>query len=132
MLSTGKLPAAGTQAAADATSPITASVTVINTGKIMSDEVVQVYSNWTVTEAVGFRVPVRQLVGFTRAHAVTPGERRVVKVVLKAKDFALVNSDGRRVLPVGAVTLSVGGSQPTLFSVAAGAAPGVSQRVAVG
>lgn len=83
---------------------------------------VQVYSNWTVGAPSALRVPVRQLIGFVRLRDMIPREHRVVEVAVKPQHYALVNQEGERVLPPGEMTLSVGGSQPTAYSIAAGAA----------
>ena len=131
-LSVTKLPYAATTVDVDVAPSVVVNVSLTNVGSVASDEVVQVYSNWTVADAYTMRVPVRQLVGFVRVHGVAPGEKRGASIVLKPKDYALVNSEGEWVLPTGSLTLSVGGSQPTAYSVAAGAAPGVAQRLSVG
>ena len=122
-LSPSALRPAKTAAEADASPPITVTATLTNQGNRTSDEVVQVYSNWSVHDGTALRVPVRQLVGFVRVHDVAPAEQREVQLTLDPKQFALVDSDGRRVIPAGAMTLSLGGSQPTEYSAAAGATP---------
>ena len=131
-LSGTKLPYAATTVDVDVAPSVVVNVSVTYVRRVASDEVVQVYSNWTVADASAMRVPVRQLVGFVRVRGVAPGEKRGASIVLKPKDYALVNSEGERVLPAGSLTLSVGGSQPTAYSAAAGAAPGAAPRVAAG
>eukprot|EP01043_Picozoa_sp_COSAG02_P053352 COSAG02_NODE_5875_length_3971_cov_4.711519_2_plen_582_part_00 len=80
-----------------------------------TDEVVLVFATWQVSHGADFtgRVPVRQLVAFDRLREIALGETRQWSVTLSAKDYALVNASGVRVLPTGSVTLFVGGHQPT-------------------
>jgi beta-glucosidase len=130
-ISPARLPTTSITAATDAAPPISVVVTVYNHGQHTSDEVVQVYSNWTVHDPSQMRVPVRQLVAFSRLRDVKPGETRTVTIYVRSKHYALVDSRGERVLPEGELTVSVGGSQPTSYSYRAGATHAVSQTLVV-
>lgn len=96
------------------------SVKVTNAGRGNSwtkptDEIVLVFATWQINRNADFagRVPVRQLVAFKRLRQVLANETRQWKVTILAKDYALVNASGAKVLPAGNLTLFVGGHQPT-------------------
>lgn len=82
------------------------SVTVRNTGKRESEEVVQLYLRDDVASVTR---PVRLLRGFQRIK-LAAGESRDVKFTLDAADYALLDSDSRRVVEAGTFTVYVGGS----------------------
>ncbi len=83
-------------------------VDVTNTGERAGDEVVQLY----VAHAdAPFRVPIRALKDFRRVH-LAPGETRTVRFALDSAALAVVDPDGKTVVPPGSVTISVGGQQP--------------------
>ena len=84
------------------------SATVTNTGHCLADEVVQLYL--TDVEA-SCAVPHHSLRGFTRL-SLAPGESRAVAFELQARDLAIVDDHGHRVLEPGRFRLFVGGSQP--------------------
>ena len=84
------------------------SATVTNTGHCLADEVVQLYL--TDVEA-SCTVPHHSLRGFTRL-SLAPGESRAVAFELQARDLAIVDDHGHRVLEPGRFRLFVGGSQP--------------------
>ena len=84
------------------------SATVTNTGRCLADEVVQLYL--TDVEA-SCTVPHHSLRGFTRL-SLAPGESRAVAFELQARDLAIVDDHGHRVLEPGRFRLFVGGSQP--------------------
>ena len=58
------------------------------------------------------RNPIRQLRGITRVH-LAPGESKTVSFTLAAKDLALVDDAGQRVVERGEYRVSVGGRQPS-------------------
>jgi len=84
------------------------SATVTNTGHCLADEVVQLYL--TDVEA-SCAVPHHSLRGFTRL-SLAPGESRAVAFELQARDLAIVDDHGHRVLEPGRFRVFVGGSQP--------------------
>jgi beta-glucosidase len=88
--------------------PLTVTVKVRNTGARAGDEVVQLYLSYPDTSP---RNPIRQLRGFTRVH-LAPGESKTVSFTLAAKELALVNDSGQRVVERGEYRVSVGGRQP--------------------
>jgi beta-glucosidase len=94
--------------------PVEVSVEVANMGSVLADEVVQVYVKDAEASAP---VPLRALKGFTRV-SLKPGERRLVRLALGERDFALVGGDGRWVVEPGKFEISVGGKQPGLTGTA--------------
>ena len=114
---------------AKAPSDIAVQVTVTNIGAAVSDEVLQVYAAWQPDDAFEGRVPVRQLVGFRRLAAVSAGSSRVWKGSIPAEQYALVDRNGRSVVPTGTLTLSVGGHQPTEYSHSASGSDCVSKAI---
>lgn len=84
------------------------SVDVINEGARGGHEIVQVYL--TDLEA-SVRVPLRQLVGFARVH-LEAGQTRRLSFPISARQMALIDEEGRRILEPGRFLLCVGGRQP--------------------
>lgn len=83
-------------------------VAVKNTGKVEADEVVQLYlSDLEASVAV----PRWQLQGFRRIRLL-PGESRTVAFEVTARQMALIDGAGRRVVEPGRFRLHVGGRQP--------------------
>jgi beta-glucosidase len=99
---------------AAAGAPVAVSVEVTNAGKVVADEVVQLYV--TDREASG-PVPLRALKGFERV-SLAPGEKRAVRFTLDERAFSLVGKDGQRVVEPGRFTIAVGGKQPGLAGTA--------------
>jgi len=91
-------------------------VNVSNTGHVDGDEVVQLYLSH---KNAGFRTPIRVLKGFQRIH-LKAGERQTVSFSLCANDLMEIDSNGKQLPIQGDVEISVGGSQPTVSSVAEG------------
>jgi beta-glucosidase len=87
--------------------PLTAEVTVTNTGKVAGDEVAQLYL--TFPDLPG--APLRALRGFERIH-LAPGASQRVHFELKPRDLSMVTAAGEIVVAPGAYTISVGGGQP--------------------
>jgi beta-glucosidase len=87
---------------------VTVSATVKNVGKVPSDEVVQLYVKDLEASCA---VPVHDLRGFTRVR-LGPGEAQTISFDLTARDLALVNDAGKRVLEPGRFRATIGGSQP--------------------
>ncbi len=91
----------------NAGSPVGASVTVTNTGKLSGDEVVQLYLKFPAVKGAP-RIALR---GFERVH-LNPGESKTVQFELKDRDLGMVTEDGRPIIAAGDYTLSIGGGQP--------------------
>jgi beta-glucosidase len=91
----------------DAARPVTAEVTVTNTGKVAGDEVVQLYLNFPAVPGA----PLKALRGFQRVH-LEPGASQVVQFDLKARDLSIVTEAGDPVVPEGEFKLWIGGGQP--------------------
>jgi beta-glucosidase len=89
------------------------SVQVTNTGPRTSDEVVELYLKALDAAA---SAPHHDLRGFDRI-TLAPGESRRVSFTLSARDFSLIDDEGRRVLVPGRYRVTVGGSQPDARSV---------------
>lgn len=93
---------------AKANSTVPVSVRVTNTGKLDGDEVVQLY---TTRQQATYKTPLCALKGFKRIF-LKSGESKTVTFELRPQDLAVIDEHGvERYLP-GAVTISVGGSQP--------------------
>ena len=81
-------------------------VLVTNTGKVASDEVVQVY----VRDVVGSLArPVRELKGFRRIH-IEPGKTEIVRFSLSSDALAFFNEKEQRIIEPGEFELYIGGS----------------------
>jgi len=87
--------------------PITAEVTVTNTGKLAGDEVAQLYLSFP--DVVG--APIRALRGFQRLH-LNPGQSERVHFDLKPRDLSMVTEAGEPIIPEGKYSVSIGGGQP--------------------
>jgi beta-glucosidase len=97
-----KLPSSAT-----AGQPMTASVTITNTGKVAGDEVAQLYLSFPDVKGA----PIRALRGFRRVH-LNPGESQTVQFELKPRDLSMVTDDGKIIVPQGKFSVSIGGGQP--------------------
>ncbi len=86
--------------------PLTATVTVTNTGKTGGDEVVEAYVK---TPQQGG--PIHSLVGFERV-AIGPGASREVTLKIDPRSISSVDDAGNRSILPGKYTLTVGGAQP--------------------
>ncbi len=93
--------------AAAGTDPMSAEVTVTNTGKLPGDEVAQLYL--TFPNAPG--APRKALRAFDRVH-LDPGQSQTVHFTLKPRDLSMVTEAGEPVIAEGHYTVSVGGGQP--------------------
>lgn len=87
---------------------ILATVTITNSGKVASDEVVQLYIS---DRDAAFRVPKTDLKRFKRL-TLAPGKSQELTFVLTKADFMVVNEVGTKVLDPGMFRVSVGGSSP--------------------
>lgn len=95
-------------AAVNAGSDVRVEVDVENVGDRSGDEVVQLYLS-DVEASVP--VPIRELQGYERIH-LAPGEKKTVSFTLTARQMAVVDNDGKRVLEPGRFVVAVGGQQP--------------------
>ena len=86
--------------------PLTATVTVTNTGKAAGDEVVEAYLK---TPQPGG--PIHSLVGFERI-SLEPGASKEVKLNIDPRSLSSVDDQGNRAVLAGKYTLSLGGAQP--------------------
>jgi beta-glucosidase len=84
------------------------SVDVTNTGPREGHEAVQLYLS---DLEASVRVPLRQLAGFARVR-LAAGETKNVSFTLSARQMALIDEEGRRILEPGRFRLFVGGRQP--------------------
>ncbi len=87
--------------------PVTADVTVTNTGKASGDEVVQVYLKFPDVKGA----PHIALRGFQRIH-LEPGASQKVHFELKDRDLGMVTESGNLIIAQGEYTISIGGGQP--------------------
>jgi beta-glucosidase len=87
--------------------PVSADVTVTNTGKVGGDEVVQLYLKFPTVKGAP-RIALR---GFQRIH-LEPGTSQQVHFELKNRDLGLVTEEGVPIIAEGEYTLSIGGGQP--------------------
>ncbi|MGA9667955.1 MAG: glycoside hydrolase family 3 C-terminal domain-containing protein, partial [Terracidiphilus sp.] len=87
--------------------PLTAAVTITNTGKREGDEVAQLYLAFPNVPGA----PLRALRSFKRVH-LKPGEWQRVSFELKDRDLSMVSEAGEPIIAEGAYTVSIGGGQP--------------------
>jgi beta-glucosidase len=87
--------------------PLTAEVTVTNTGKRAGDEVAQLYLGFP--NVIGR--PIRALRAFRRVH-LEAGQSQAVRFELKPRDLSMVSEAGEPLIPEGQYSVSVGGGQP--------------------
>ncbi|MCX6984182.1 MAG: glycoside hydrolase family 3 C-terminal domain-containing protein [Lentisphaerae bacterium] len=92
---------------------VSINVTVSNTGAKAGDEIVQAY----VSQKAEFRTPIRSLAAFKRI-SLDKGQSKVVELWIDDAQLALTDPAGKQSLHQGAITISVGGSQPDARSVA--------------
>ncbi len=91
--------------------PLTAEVTVTNTGTREGDEVAQLYLSFPNVPGA----PLRALRGFKRVH-LKPGEAQKVLFELKDRDLSMVSEAGEPIIAEGGYSVSVGGGQPNTGS----------------
>jgi beta-glucosidase len=87
--------------------PVSADVTVTNTGKVAGDEVVQLYLKFPPIPGAP-RIALR---GFQRIH-LEPGASQKVHFDLKNRDLSVVTEAGQPIIAPGDYTVSIGGGQP--------------------
>ena len=105
-------------ARAKAGETVVVKATVTNTGAVEGDEVVQLYVK---DLAASVPVPIRSLQGFKRVH-LKPRESVTLSFELTARQFSLIDDQGRRVVEPGEFEISIGGGQPGKSAVGSQAA----------
>jgi beta-glucosidase len=88
-------------------SPVTAEVTVTNTGHRAGDEVTQLYLSFPKVPGA----PLRALRAFQRVHLEAGASERL-RFELNARDLSMVTADGVPIVAEGEYKISVGGGQP--------------------
>ncbi len=88
-------------------SPMSAEVTVTNTGKVAGDEVVELYLEFPKVAGA----PLKALRGLERVH-LDPGASQTVHFDLKPRDLGMVSELGTPMIAEGKYTVTVGGGQP--------------------
>ncbi len=86
---------------------VTVSVEVTNTGKMASDEVVQLYLSHDDVKGA----PIRSLQSFERI-SLQPSEKKLVQFKLRDRAFSIVDEQGIRRIQPGKVNVWLGGGQP--------------------
>ena len=86
--------------------PLTATVTVTNTGAVAGDEVVEAYVK--TPQAGG---PIHSLAGFERVN-INAGESKDITLILDPRSLSSVDDKGNRSILAGKYILTVGGAQP--------------------
>jgi beta-glucosidase len=97
------------RASVGANDDLTATVDVKNTGKVASDEVIQVY----LTHPGVSGAPARALAGFRRIH-LSAGESKSVSIPIANRDLSVVSDDGTRKMVPGELHVWVGDGQPVV------------------
>ncbi|MFZ0961415.1 MAG: glycoside hydrolase family 3 C-terminal domain-containing protein [Terriglobia bacterium] len=87
--------------------PLSAEVSVTNTGKLAGDEVAELYLKFPPLDGA----PLLALRGFQRIH-LQPGETRAVAFHLDPRALSMVSAVGDPTIAEGQYTLFVGGAQP--------------------
>jgi beta-glucosidase len=88
---------------------LTATVDVKNTGRVTSDEVIQVY----LTHPGVSGAPARALAGLRRIH-LQAGESKSVSIPIANRDLSVVGDDGTRKIVPGDLHVWVGDGQPVM------------------
>ncbi len=104
-----------------------AELTVMNSGKVASDEVVQLY---LTHQKAGEDVPLYSLKGFKRIH-LAPRASEKIKFTITPDMMKLVNSQGQSELTSGNIKISIAGSLPSKRSLELGAAKPVEALLIV-
>jgi beta-glucosidase len=86
--------------------PLTATVSVTNSGTVSGDEVVEAYLKTPQTDG-----PIHSLAGFQRI-AIGAGASRDVTLTLDPRTLSSVDDKGDRAILEGKYTLTLGGAQP--------------------
>lgn len=92
----------------DSNKNIKVSIDIKNTGKVIGDEVVQLYISDLEASVT---VPKWELKGFKRIK-LNPGEETRMEFALSRRQLALINEEGKCLLEPGRFRIYVGGQQP--------------------
>ncbi len=87
--------------------PLTATVTITNTGSVAGDEVVEAFLKTPQTNG-----PLRSLVGFERVH-IAPGESRPITLTFAPRSLSSVDEQGTRSVLAGVYDLTLSSTQPS-------------------
>ena len=87
--------------------PLSADVTVTNTGKVAGDEVVELYLEFPKVAGA----PLKALRGLERVH-LDAGASQTVHFDLKPRDLSMVSELGTPMIADGKYTVTIGGGQP--------------------
>jgi beta-glucosidase len=87
--------------------PVYVRAKISNTSSVAGDEVAELYISHPGVDGA----PIRALAGFKRVH-LAAGEFQVVSFALGSRELSIVDANGQRVVPAGAVELWIGSSQP--------------------
>jgi beta-glucosidase len=87
--------------------PVSAEVTVTNSGSVAGDEVVELYLSFPSVSGA----PLRALRGFKRVH-LEAGASEKVQFALKNRDLSVVTEAGDPMIAEGPYTITIGGGQP--------------------
>jgi len=90
----------------NAGNPITATVTVTNSGPVGGDEVVEAYLKTPQKDG-----PIHSLAGFERV-SIPAGQSKDVTITLEPRALSSVDDKGDRAILPGKYTLTLGGAQP--------------------
>src|SRR5690606_39526189 len=101
--------------------PVEVEVTVTYTGKVSSEEVVQLYISHVDSK---IPAPLFSLNGIKRVN-LAPGASEKVKFTITPQMYSVINDKGVAVIQPGKVRVSVGGSLPGSRSEALGSAKAV-------
>jgi beta-glucosidase len=107
---------------------VQAEVRVKNTGKVKSDEVVQLY---LTHEGSGLEVPLYALKGFKRI-TLAPGASQKIRFALTAEMLSLIDESGQSVQPRDQIRIRIGGALPSVRSKNLGATPYAEAVLTVG
>ncbi len=102
-----KLSAESIEASKVLNAPLTATVSVSNTGTMSGDEVVEAYLK---TPQQGG--PIHSLVGFVRV-TIGPGASKEVSIKIDPRSLSSVDDQGNRSILAGKYILTLGGAQPS-------------------
>lgn len=105
---------------------ITAEVTVTNSGKMQSDEVVQLY----LTHESAQNVPLYSLKGFKRI-TLKPGASQKVQFTITPEMMKVIDDEGKSVLNAGKTEINIGGSLPSQRSIELGAARPATAQIMI-
>ena len=97
---------------------VTASFRLTNTGKMVGDEVAQLY----ITDLnASFRVPIQSLKGIRKVN-LKPGKSQEISFVITPEMMSSVNESGKSLIGTGDIQITIGGASPGKRSLELGSA----------